>query len=64
MILEDVKRSRALIQKKIRSYRDELRYNIADEDFVQSRREKIYKLRIISQELGILIKQLKNEPAA
>ena len=57
--LEDIQRSRKLIQRKIRSYRDELRYNMTDEDFVEARREKIHKLKIISQELGVLIKQLK-----
>jgi hypothetical protein len=61
MILEDVQRSKNLIQKKIRAYRDELRYNKTDDEFVKSRRDKIHKLKIIAQELGVLIRQLKDE---
>jgi hypothetical protein len=52
--------SRNLIKKKIRHYRDEMMYNKDDTNFVNARKEKIYKLRVISSEMLILIKQLKD----
>jgi hypothetical protein len=35
-------------------------YNKDDTNFVNARKEKIYKLRVISSEMLILIKQLKD----
>jgi hypothetical protein len=50
--------SRKLIKKKIRTYRDEIMYNKSDVDFVESRRNKILKLRWIVNDLTLIINDM------
>lgn len=55
--ISDLKRSRANIQKRIRLYRDEIQYS-NDVDFKKAKERRIEMLRIISEELRLLIESV------
>lgn len=47
--------SRRLMRKKVRSFRDDIRANPADVEFINARQEKIKVLNIIIKEMSELI---------
>jgi hypothetical protein len=50
-----LRRSRRLMRKKVRSFRDDIRANPSDVEFINSRQEKIKVLNIIIKEMSELI---------
>ena len=55
---EDLKVSRANIQKRIRAYRDEIMYS-NDNEFKKAKSRRIEMLRIIAEELRLLIETIQ-----
>lgn len=55
---DNLETSYKAIQKRIRLYRDEIQYS-NDNDFINAKKRRIEMLRVISEELRMLIDSLK-----
>lgn len=58
---EDLEASYKGIQKRIRAYRDELQYS-KDKEFIEAKRKRIERLRVIGEDLRMLIDKFKSNP--
>jgi hypothetical protein len=53
-----LRKSKTLMRKRIKAYRDEIRIS-DDEQFIEARRRKIYLLKLIVKDMTILINDLQ-----